>query len=85
MIWARSKPERLLLAGADYSRERVIAYLAKRPPSARARAAVQRMGRQIAYLPLGMFSPALLQKIRYFHVLSGHQVRNYAEEYIGKR
>ena len=83
--WARSKAERLLLAGADYSRERVIAYLAKRPPSARARAAVQRMGRQIAYLPLGMFSPAVLQKIRYFHVLSGHNVREYAEEYIGKR
>ena len=82
---ARNKPERLLLAGADYSRERVIAYLARRPPSARARALVQRLGRQIAYLPLGMFSPNMLQKIRHFHVLAGHQVRDYAQEYIGKK
>lgn len=82
---ARSKPGRLLLAGADYSRERVIAYIAKKPPPARERAIAHKMGHQVAYLPIGIFGPAFIQKIRVFHVLSGHDVRDHAEEYIGSR
>jgi len=80
---ARTKAERLLLAGADYSQERVVAYVARKPPSARARAWVQRMGRQVAYLPLGIFGSALIQKMRVFHVLAGHEVRETAAEYLG--
>jgi hypothetical protein len=82
---ARTKAERLLLAGADYSQERLVAYLARKPPSARARAWVQRLGRQVAYLPLGLFGQPLIQKIRVFHLLSGHEVRAYAAEYIRRR
>jgi len=79
---ARSKSERLLLAAADYSLERVVAYLARRPPSHRARSLAQRMGRQVAYLPLGALPPATLNKIRVFHVLASHEVRTWAGEYI---
>ena len=79
---ARTKAERLLLAGADYSQERVVAYVARTPPSARARSFVQRMGRQVAYLPLGIFGSSLIQKIRVFHVLAGHEVRERAAEYL---
>ncbi len=81
---ARTKPERLLLAGADYSRERLVAYLAKEPPSSRIRALVQRLGRQVAFLPLGTFAPGLIERIRTFHVLSGHEVRRWAGDYINR-
>jgi len=79
---ARTKAERLLLAGADYSRERVVAYLAKSPPSPRVRSIVERMGRQVAFVPLGLFAPAYLNKLRVFHVLAGHETRARAADYI---
>ncbi|MBW1713045.1 MAG: hypothetical protein JRJ59_07860, partial [Deltaproteobacteria bacterium] len=79
---ARTKAQRLLLAGADYSQERIVAYIARKPPPARIKSLVQRMGRQVAYLPLGLFGPAFIQKIRVFHVLAGHEVRDWAGQYI---
>jgi hypothetical protein len=41
-----------------------------------------RYRKKIIYLPIGMFSPVFLKKIRTFHVLDGHHVREVAGEYI---
>ncbi|MBA2847707.1 hypothetical protein G4V39_07310 [Thermosulfuriphilus ammonigenes] len=79
---ARDKPERLLLAAIDYSLEKFIVYIARRPPSERAKSFARRLGRQVVYFPLGQFSPSFLKKIRTFHVLDGHHVRLYAHRYI---
>lgn len=79
---ARNKPERLLLAGADYAEERLIVYIAKEPPTDRIRALVRRMGRQIAFIPIGAFPPAKLNRIRSFHVLSSRQARSWAGDYV---
>ncbi len=79
---ARTKAERLLLAAADYSLERTIAYVAASPPPVEIRNLVAKMGRQIAFLPLGMFAPRFLDRIRTFHVLAGHEVRKWAGDYI---
>ncbi len=80
--FARNKPERLLLAGIDYSLEKYVVYIAKRPPSSLAKRFAAHQGKKVIYLPLGQFSPALLRKIQTFHVLEGHHVRLYAHQYI---
>ena len=79
---ARNKPERLLLAALDYSLERHVVYVASSPPASLCRSFASRMGKKIIYLPIGMFSPITLKKIRQFHVLDGHPVRQYAGRYI---
>jgi hypothetical protein len=79
---ARNKPERLLLAALDYSLERHVVYVSSSPPSSLCRTFASRLRKQIIYLPIGIFSPVTLKKIRQFHVLDGHPVRSYAAQYI---
>ena len=79
---ARNKPERLLVAALDYAAEKNVVYVAAVPPSGRCRRMASRMGKKIVYLPIGVFSPVTLKKIRKFHVLDGHPVRKYAHSYI---
>jgi hypothetical protein len=79
---ARNKPERLLLAALDYSLEQHVVYVASSPPSSLCRSFASRLGKKIIYLPIGMFSSITLKKIRQFHVLDGHPVRQYADRYI---
>ncbi|HEX9297323.1 MAG TPA: hypothetical protein VF881_15885 [Polyangiaceae bacterium] len=81
---AETKAERLLYAAIDYSEERSIVYVAAKPPRPKLTALARRSGRQIIYLPIGQLSPAVLRKIRVFHVLDGRAVRAYAGEYIGR-
>ncbi|RUM87043.1 MAG: hypothetical protein DSZ24_07085 [Thermodesulfatator sp.] len=82
--FARTKAERLLVAAIDYSLERYVVYVARRPPSALAKQFAARQGKKVIYLPLGSFSSLHLRRIRVFHVLEGYHVRAYAHEYIGK-
>jgi len=79
---ARNKPERLLMAALDYSLEKNVVYVAADPPSGWCRSLAARLSKRILYLPIGVFSPITLRKVRRFHVLDGHHVRRYAPEYI---
>ncbi len=79
---AESKPERLLLAGLDYSLERFVVYVAARPPRSVFRGVAARSGRTIIYIPIGQLSPVALKKIRVVHVLDGHDKRAVAKDYI---
>jgi len=79
---AQNKPERLLLAALDYSLEQNVVYVAPSPPSSLCKSFASRMGKKILYLPIGVFSSVTLKKIRQFHVLDGHPVRQYAERYV---
>lgn len=80
--WAHSKSERLLLAGLDYSEHRHVVYVAAKPPRSIFKTWAGRIGRQIVYLPIGSLSPVTLKKLRVFHVLSGHDKREIAKEYL---
>jgi hypothetical protein len=80
--FAESKPERLLLAALDYSLERIVVYVAARPPRSIFRTIAGRLGRKIIYIPIGQLSPVALKKIRVFHVLDGHDRRETAREYL---
>jgi hypothetical protein len=79
---ARTKPERLLMAAIDYSMEKNVVYVAADPPSGWSRSMASRVGKKIIYLPIGVFSPVTLKKIRQFHVLDGHHVRRYARHFV---
>jgi hypothetical protein len=79
---ARTKPERLLMAALDYSVDTHVVYVAADPPSGRCLSAAARLGKKIIYLPIGVFSPVTLRRIRQFHVLDGHHVRKYAGAFI---
>jgi hypothetical protein len=80
--FAESKPERLLLAALDYSLERLVVYVAARPPRSIFRTIAGRLGRKIVYIPIGQLSPVALKKIRVVHVLDSHDRRETAREYI---
>lgn len=79
---ARNKPERLLLAGLDYSVHRHVVYVAAKPPRSIFRSIASRMNRSILYIPIGQLSPTKLKKIRVVHVLDSHARRDTAKEYI---
>jgi len=80
--FARSKPERLLMAAIDYSLEKHVVYVAPDPPTGWCVSMAARVGKKIIYLPSGVFAPVTLKKMRQFHVLDGHHVRRYARQYI---
>jgi hypothetical protein len=78
----RSKAEVLLMAAIDYAVEAIIVYVAEKPPRSFWKSYAGRFGKKIVYLPIGQLSPVLLNKIRVFHVLDGHDRRSIADEYI---
>ena len=80
--FAENKPERLLLAGLDYSLQRYVVYVAAKPPRSVFRNVAARFGRTIVYIPIGQLSPVTLKKIRVVHVLDGYDKRDIAKEYI---
>jgi hypothetical protein len=80
--FAESKPERLLLAGLDYSLQRYVVYVAAKPPRSVFRNIAARFGRTIVYIPIGQLSPVSLKKIRVVHVLDGYDKRETAKDYI---
>ena len=80
--FAENKPERLLLAGLDYSLQKYVLYVAAKPPRSVFRNIAGRFGRTIVYIPIGQLSPVTLKKVRVVHVLDGYDKREIAKDYI---
>jgi hypothetical protein len=80
--FAENKPERLLLAGIDYSIQKYVVYVASKPPRSVFKNIAARMGRTIIYIPIGQLSPLTLKKVRVVHVLDGHDKRKIAKEFL---
>lgn len=88
-LWDDPRLDRLdtlearLLGGAFlHSRERHVAVVSPRPPTAEWRRLARRYGRKIVHLPLGRFGGQLVERLRRFHVLNGKQIRSYAADFI---
>lgn len=79
---AESKAETLLLAGLDYCTERVLCHVAARPPRSILHQLAGRLGLKILHLPLGTLSPSTIRRIRVMHILSGHDKRAIARDYV---
>ena len=80
--FAESKPERLLMAALDYSMDRLVVYVAARPPRSIFRSIASHLGRKILYVPIGQLSPTRLKKLRVVHVLDSYDRRAEAKEYL---
>lgn len=78
----RSKSEVLLLAAVDYSTERLVVHVAAAPPPERVKAHAARQGKRIIHIPAGSLSPVTRRKIRVLHILSGHDKREIARDYV---
>ena len=79
---AERKSEVLLLAALDYSEERVVVHVAQRPPRSLMHQVAARVERKILHVPIGTLSKATLRRIRVMHILSGHEKREIAKDYI---
>ncbi len=79
---AETKPERLLLAGLDYSVHRNVVYVAAKPPRSIFRSIAGQLNRKIIYVPIGQLSPAKLKKVRVVHVLDSYERRQDAKDYL---
>ena len=80
--FAMSKAETLLLAALDYSLEKVVVYVAAKPPRSFLKTVADRWGRRILFIPIGQLSPVTLKKIRVVHILDGHDKREVAKDYV---
>jgi len=80
--FAQSKPERLLLAALDYSKQRFVVYVAAKPPRSIFRSIAAHLNRRIIYIPIGALNPARLKKLRVVHVLDSYERRDDAKDYI---
>lgn len=78
----RTKPETLLMAAIDYAVKSIVVYVASKPPRSFFKTFAQRFGKKVVYIPIGQLSPIMLNRIRMFHVLDGHDKRDFADEYI---
>lgn len=79
---ALTKAETLLMAALDYSLEKMVVYVAARPPRSALKTLADRWGRRIVYVPIGQLSPVTLKKIRVVHILDGHDKRALARDYV---
>jgi hypothetical protein len=79
---AESKSEVLLLAALDYCTESVVVYVAGKPPRPVLAQLARRLGLKLLYVPIGSLSPSTLRKIRVMHVLSGHDKRRIARQFV---
>ncbi|MBL8295445.1 MAG: hypothetical protein JNN08_26605 [Bryobacterales bacterium] len=80
--FAESKPERLLMAGLDYSRERHVVYVGSRPPRSIFRSIAGHLNRKIVYIPIGQLSSPKLKKLRVVHILDGYHRRKTAKDFV---
>ena len=80
--YADTLEERLLSGAFLHSRERHVAVVCPRPPSASWRRLARRFDRKIVHLPLKRFGGLLIERLRRFHVLNGKVVRSYAADFI---
>jgi len=80
--FADTLEDRLLAGAFLHSRERHVAVVSARPPSAAWRRLARRFGRKIVHLPMKRFGGSLVERLRRFHVLNGKVVRSYAADFI---
>jgi hypothetical protein len=80
--FARTLEERLIAAAALHSVYPHVALVTPVPPRARWRHIARQLQRRLVPIPLGRFSGQVIDRLRRFHVLNGHEIRSYAAKFI---
>ncbi len=78
----RSAKEKLLSAGILFNQKNSVVYIAEKPQSPKMNYFASRFGQKIIYIPIRTINQQKLNRIRRFHVLSGHDRRKDADKYI---
>ena len=79
---AKTKAERLLMAGIYHSEKKYILYAAPTPPGRYYYVLAERHGHHIIYIPLSQLSDNMLLKVKFFHFLADRRLRAIASRYI---
>ena len=82
--FADTLEERLLAAAFHYSLEKHVALLSYAPPGAGWRRLARQYGKKLVHVPLNRFSQQMVDQLRMFHVLNGHEIRSFAAHFIRK-
>lgn len=82
--FAETLEERILAAACTYAQCPHIALLSQLPPGAGWRRLAKRFKKKWIHIPLGSFGQSTIEQLRTVHVLNGHQVRSYADDFIRK-
>ncbi len=80
--FAQTLEERLIAAGAVHTRETHVALITPVAPKARWRQIAKQFGRQLVPIPMSRFSGQMIDRLRRFHVLNGHEIRSFAAQFI---
>ena len=80
--FAATLEERLLAAACRYSQSRHVAIVSPLPPGPAWRQIAKEYGKQWVHVPLSQFNEVTLEQMRLVHVLNGHEVRSYADQFI---
>ncbi len=73
---------RLIGAACLHSRERHVALVSPKVPSAEWRRIARKYGKKIVHMPLGRFGGQMIERLRRFHILNGKKIRSYAADFI---
>ncbi|QPJ65955.1 MAG: hypothetical protein G3M78_11345 [Candidatus Nitrohelix vancouverensis] len=82
MRMADTLEEKLLEAAFFHSRERHVTVVSPNAPRLSWRNLARHYKKRIIHIPLKRFSSQTIDKIRYFHVLNGKEIRSYAQRFI---
>ena len=82
LAFAKTLEERLIAAGAVHSRETHLALVTPVAPRARWRQIAKQFNRQLVPIPMSRFSGQMIDRLRRFHVLNGHEIRSFAAQFI---
>ncbi len=72
----------MVMAGIDYSLDKIVVHVAADPPSERLRTYAGNQRKQLLHIPLASLSPVTLKKLRVVHILVGRDKRAIARDYI---
>ena len=75
---------RLTLGGLLFSREKIVAFVARERPGAFLKNLARFYHKSLLWIPLSTFSQETVQKLRQFHILNGKTVRSWAARFIGE-
>jgi len=74
---------RLIWTAMNMSLNKIIGFVAKKPPTAAQRHFAAEQGYRIVYLPMGQLTADSLRRLRTMHLLAHRDLRDNAREYIG--
>ena len=74
--------ERLVAGACMHAEHKHVAFLAPAPPGLGWRRIAKHYKKTLVHVPLGRFNAPLVERLRMFHVLNGHDVRSYAAQFI---